>query len=46
VTVSIKLSSAARRSLKLHRSLLVTVTATAQAGAQVATKAVRARVRR
>jgi hypothetical protein len=46
VTVSIKLSSAARRSLKRHPSLLVTVTATAQAGTQMATKAVRARVRR
>jgi hypothetical protein len=46
VTVSIKLSPAARRSLKRHRSLLVTVTATAQAGTQVATKAIRARVRR
>jgi hypothetical protein len=46
VSVSIKLASAARRSLKLHRSLLVTVTATAQAGTQVATNAVLARVRR
>jgi hypothetical protein len=46
VTVSIKLSPAARRSLKRHRSLLVTVTTTAQAGTQVASKAVRARVRR
>jgi hypothetical protein len=46
VTVSIKLSSAARRSLKRHRSLLVTLTATAQAGTQMATKAVRVRVRR
>jgi hypothetical protein len=45
VTVSIKLSSAGRRSLKRRRSLLVTVTATAQAGTQVATKAVRARLR-
>jgi hypothetical protein len=46
VNVSIKLSSAARRSLRLHRSLVVTVTATAQAGTQVAIKAVHARVRR
>jgi hypothetical protein len=46
VTVSIKLSSAARRSLKRHRSLLVTVTTTAQAGTQMATKVTRARVRR
>jgi hypothetical protein len=46
VTVSIKLSSAARRSLKRHRSLLVTVTATAQAATQMATKVASARVRR
>jgi hypothetical protein len=44
--VSIKLSSAARRSLKRHHSLLVTLTATAQAGTQMATKVTRARVRR
>jgi hypothetical protein len=46
VTVSIKLSSAARRSLRRHRSLLVVVAVTAHAGTQVATKAIRARVRR
>jgi hypothetical protein len=46
VTVSIKLGSAARRSLKRHRSLLVTLTATAQAGTHMATKTARARIRR
>jgi hypothetical protein len=46
VSVSIKLSSAARRSLKRHRPLLVTLTATAQAGTQMATKTARVRVRR
>ena len=46
VNVSIKLGSAARRALKRHGSLLVTLTATAQAGTQVATKAALARVRR
>jgi hypothetical protein len=46
VTVSIKLSSAARRSLKRHRSLLVTLSATAQAPTQMATKVTRVRVRR
>jgi len=45
VTVPVKLSAAARRSLKRHRSLSVTLTATASAGSQVATRAVRARVR-
>ena len=44
--ISIKLSSAVRRSLERHRSLPVTLTATAQAGAQVVSKAVRTRLRR
>jgi hypothetical protein len=46
VTVSVKLNSAARRSLKRHRSLLVVLTVTAQTGTQMATKAVRARLHR
>ncbi|MDA0160831.1 hypothetical protein OM076_11195 [Solirubrobacter ginsenosidimutans] len=45
VTVSLKLAARSLRSLKRHRSLSVTLTATAQAGTQVVTKAVRARVR-
>jgi hypothetical protein len=46
VTVAITLSAAARRSLRRHRSLLVNLTVTAQAGTQLVAKAVRARVRR
>ena len=46
VQISIKLGSAVRRSLRRHRSLPVTVTATAQAGTQVVSKAVRTRLRR
>jgi len=46
VKVSVKLSAAARRSLKRHRTLPVSLTVTAQAGTQVVTKTVRARVRR
>ncbi|HEY6887741.1 MAG TPA: hypothetical protein VI300_08180 [Solirubrobacter sp.] len=45
VTVSLKLAATSVRSLKRHRSLAVTLTATAQAGTQVVTRAVRARVR-
>lgn len=45
VTVSLKLAPKTRRSLARHRSLAVTLTATAQAGAQVVTKAVRARLK-
>jgi hypothetical protein len=44
--VAIKLGKAARRALERHRSLSVTVTATAQAGTQVATRAVKAKLRR
>ena len=42
---SVKLSATARRSLRRHRTLRVSLTVTAQAGTQPATKAVRARVR-
>jgi hypothetical protein len=45
VTVSLKLAARSLRSLKRHRSLSVTLTTTAQAGAQVVTKTLRARVR-
>jgi hypothetical protein len=45
VTVSLKLTAKTLRSLKRHRSLAVILTATAQAGTQVVTKAVHARVR-
>jgi hypothetical protein len=45
VTLSLKLTAKTLRSLKRHRSLSVILTATAQAGAQVVTKAVRARIR-
>jgi hypothetical protein len=45
VRASVKLSAAARRSLKRHRTLPVGLTVTAQAGTQVVTKPVRARVR-
>jgi hypothetical protein len=45
VTVSLKLTARTRRSLARHRSLAVTLTASAQAGTQVVTKAVRARIR-
>jgi hypothetical protein len=45
VTVSLKLAARSLRSLKRHRSLSVILTATAQAGTQVVTKALRARVR-
>ena len=45
VTVSLKLAARSLRSLKRHRSLAVTLTASAQAGTQVATRAVRARLR-
>jgi hypothetical protein len=45
VTVSLRLAAGSLRSLKRHRSLAVTLTASAQAGTQVVTRAVRARVR-
>jgi hypothetical protein len=45
VTVSLKLAAKALRSLARHRSLSVTLTATAQAGTQVVTRSARARVR-
>ena len=45
VTVSLKLAAKTLRSLKRH-SLSVALTTTAQAGTQVVTKSVRARVRR
>jgi hypothetical protein len=44
LTVSLKLDPATLRSLKRHRSLAVTLTATAQAGTQVVTKVARARL--
>jgi hypothetical protein len=46
VTVALKLAPKTLRSLTRHRSLSVTLTATAQGGTQLVTKAVRARVRR
>jgi hypothetical protein len=46
VRVSVKLTAKTLRSLRRHRTLPVILTATAQAGTQVVTKAVRARLRR
>ena len=46
VSLSLKLAAKSLRSLKRHHSLAVTLTATAEAGTQVVTKVVRARVRR